>query len=91
MNETTNCDPHADLLERALAGPPATASLSVGEVGGKIAQAGEVARAVVGKMKVAGFGIGEIFAALVLIGQLFEKFGPDIEAIFEAIKAAFGK
>ena len=84
-----------DQLEAAVAlacqGPPASVGGTVSEAGERVAIVAQTMKAVVGKLKVAGLGWGQILSVIAQIGFFIAEHGDDIEAIVRAVLALFGK
>lgn len=89
MAVAINTKQEADVLEMILAGPKLPVGGVVSEVGENVARISDIGRAVVGKMKLAGFSFAEILSVVFVIGKFIAEHGDDIEAIWKAILALF--
>lgn len=78
------------MMDAICAGPPVTVQ-GLKEIGGKVVDVASVTKAVVGQLKVAGLGFGEILSVVVMIGMFIKEYGDDIEAIVKAVLALFGR
>lgn len=77
------------VIDTLLGGPPVPVGGRVTDGADKLVKVSEIAKAVVGKMKVGGFSFGEILSVLVALGTFIAEHGDDIEAVWQKVLDLF--